>query len=481
MHEDRYANKWLVFATVACGSVMSQIDTTVVNLALPTLRQTFGIELAEVEWVVLIYLLVITSLVLVVGRLADLIGRTRLYNLGFVVFTVGSVLCGLSPNIGGLIAFRAVQAVGAAMITSSSAAILLDAFPLRQRGQVMGLNGGLFSVGAMIGPPIGGLLLTYVGWRAIFLVNVPVGILGMTMAFRVLPRQPGRKDVRFDGLGAVLVSVGVAALMLAVSVGQNEGWTPLVISLVVIAPVLLASFIGWQLVTTAPLLRLALLRTPGFPNALLTLMLMVVGVSSNVFLLPFFFVTIQTRSAAQAGVLLLTLSITGFIIQPLSGVIADRFEERYVASTACVLAVAGFWLLSRLSIGSTTLYVVLALVVMSAGQGLFWTPNSTAAYRYIPGAERGIAVGTFSFVRSFGLAAGTALAASVWTLRRTAAGQALGLPAASPQASVAGLHDTFLILGGLMLVALLASLIRPSRPDVPAPGAEAAVTVVPQS
>src|SRR5581483_6056464 len=248
-------NKWLVFATVACGSFMATMDLSVVNLALPSLRQSFHIELADVEWVVLTYLMVITSLLLTMGRLADLVGRARLYNLGFVVFTAGSILCGLSPTVLALILFRVVQAVGASMLISSATAVLLDAFPASQRGQVMGLNGTIFSAGAMVGPTLGGLLLTYFGWRSIFLVNVPVGIVGMILAFRVLPREQPMRGVKFDVAGSVLCALAIIFLLLAINEGQQLGWAPLVLGLSLAALVFIAAVVARELKAPEPLLR----------------------------------------------------------------------------------------------------------------------------------------------------------------------------------------------------------------------------------
>ncbi|MGH2365175.1 MAG: MFS transporter, partial [Chloroflexota bacterium] len=206
----RAPNKWWVFVTVSCGSLMASIDVSVVNLALPALQSQYHISLAQVEWVVLSYLLVLTSLLLTMGRLADVLGRGRLYSWGFIAFTVGSVLCGAAPSVPVLIGFRALQAVGSSMLISSSTAILLDAFPANQRGQALGLTSTVFALGSMIGPTLGGALLTWFGWRSIFYVNVPVGLLGMSLAFALLPRQPGRREGRFDLAGSALVGLSIA-------------------------------------------------------------------------------------------------------------------------------------------------------------------------------------------------------------------------------------------------------------------------------
>jgi EmrB/QacA subfamily drug resistance transporter len=466
--EPRYAHKWRVFATVACGSFMATIDLSVVNLALPNLRQTFGIDLAQVEWVVLTYLLVVTSLLLTMGRLADLMGRTRLYNLGFVVFTVGSILCGAAPTILALILFRAIQAVGASMLISSATAVLLDAFPASQRGQVMGLNGTIFSAGAMVGPSLGGALLTYFGWRAIFLVNVPVGLLGMVLAFRFLPRQQGQRGVKYDVLGSVLVGAAIVSLLLAINQGQQQGWTLLVKGFAALAIALGAAFVVRQMTAEAPLLRLGLFRTPGFTNALLAQSFSSLSNASNLFLLPFFLVSIQGRTEAQAGAILIASSLTSFLVQPVGGWLADHFEIRYVASGGLAIVILGYWLYSGVDASWSSLDVVWRLIVMSIGYGTFMSPNAAAAYRYVAGRERGLAVGAMGFIRNLGFTIGTAIAGSVWTLRRAADAQSLGIDPASKQAGVAGLHDTFLIVAVLIVLALLCSIARPkARPEAP--------------
>ena len=462
MPDQQYADKWRVFATVACGSLMSTIDLTAVNLALPSLRDTFGIDLARVEWVVLAYLVVITSLLLTMGKLADVVGRTRLYNIGFVVFTAGSILCGASPNLIALIVARVVQAVGASMLISSATAVLLDAFPANQRGQVMGLNGTIFSAGSLIGPSLGGVLLTYFGWRAIFFVNVPVGIVGMTFAFLFLPRSRGTREGQFDVPGAALIGLTIVALLLAINIGQQIGWTLLVNGLVVAFLVLLAAFIWREGSARHPLLRFGLFRTPGFTNAVIAQSLVTLGNSSNLLLMPFFLVSLQGRPEAEAGTILVASSITSFLVQPVGGWLADRLEVRYVASGGLVIVMAGYLLYSGVRADWSVPDVIVRMVLMSVGFGLFMSPNAAAAYRYVSSAERGLAVGTMGFVRNLGFTVGTAMAGSIWTLRTAANAQALGLDTGDPRAGIAGLHDTFLIILVLMALALLASAARPT-------------------
>jgi EmrB/QacA subfamily drug resistance transporter len=390
-----------------------------------------------------------------------LVGRARLYNLGFVVFTAGSILCGASPSILALIFFRVVQAVGAAMLISAATAVLLDAFPASQRGQIMGLNGTIFSAGAMVGPTLGGVLLTYFGWRAIFFVNVPVGVLGMALAFWVLPRQAGQRGVRFDIPGAVLVGAAIIFLLLTINTGQQSGWTAQVIGLAALALALTAAFIVREATAREPLLRFGLFRVPGFTNALIAQSMVSLANSSNLLLLPFFLVSLQGRPEAEAGLILLASSMTSFLVQPVGGWLADHVEVRYVASCGLGIALLGYWLYSQVDPTWSPLDIVWRLVVMTVGFGMFLSPNATAAYRYVAATERGLAVGTMGFTRNLGFTVGTAVAGSVWTLRRAADASALGIDAGSLRAGIAGLHDTFLIVGGFIVVALLCSIARP--------------------
>ncbi len=463
--DPQFTRKWLVFATVGIGSLMSSIDNSVVNLALPSLRDVFHVDLGQVEWVVLTYLLINTSLVLTFGRLADMVGRTRLYNLGFIIFTVASALCGAAPGLIPLVAFRGIQAIGASMITCSATAILLDAFPRRQRGQVMGLQGATFAAGNMIGPSLGGFLLTFLGWRSIFLINVPIGIVGMIFAFRFLPRQYGQRGVRFDLPGSILVGLAIAFLLLALNQGQELGLVNSVIVLGCLAIVAGAAFIVRELRAEAPLLRLSILRTAGLSNALLAQAMSTMAYASNLFLLPFFLVSIQGRPAAQAGLILLAASLTSSIMSPVGGWLADRVDPRFVSSTGLSIMLIAFFLYSGVDASWTPFDMVIRLVLMSIGSGLFNSPNASSAYRYVHPADRGLVAGTMSFVRNGAYTSGTAIAASIWTIRRAADSQSLNLPVTSSQAGIAGLHDTFIFVAALILVALVASLMKPKGGD----------------
>ena len=242
---DLASRKWWALLGIGMGMLMSTLDASIVNVSLPTLVRALNTDFATVQWVVLSYLLVITTLMLSVARLGDMLGKKKLYNIGLVIFTIGSLLCGLAPTVGWLIAFRAVQGVGAVMLTALGTAIITEVFPPEERGRALGIGGGIVAVGIALGPTVGGLLIGTIGWRSVFLVNVPIGILAAFIVHRVIPtlaRDEAAK--RFDIVGAAIMFVTVGSYALGMTLGQDMGFsTPLVLGLLATAVVGLLLFV----------------------------------------------------------------------------------------------------------------------------------------------------------------------------------------------------------------------------------------------
>ncbi|NJL34569.1 MAG: MFS transporter [Chloroflexaceae bacterium] len=224
MQEGDYSKKWQVLGAVSMGIFLSTIDGSIVNLALPTLIRDLNTNFAAVNWVLLIYLLMLTTLMPVVGRIADIIGKKRIYTFGFMVFIIGSALCGLAGNVWLLVGFRVIQAIGAAMILALGPAILTDAFPPSERGRALGWVGLAVSLGIVTGPALGGLIIQYFSWHWIFYVNVPVGLVGIYIVTRVLSEDAPKGGQHFDYAGAATLFFGLLALLLALTMGQQLGF-----------------------------------------------------------------------------------------------------------------------------------------------------------------------------------------------------------------------------------------------------------------
>ena len=282
-----YSRKWYVMAAVGMGIILATIDGSIVNVALPTLVRAFDTGFAAVQWVVLAYLLTVTTLMLSVGRLGDMIGKKPLYVAGFVIFTLGSVLCGLSPTIGWLIGFRILQAIGAALLMALGMAIVTEAFPPSERGKALGISGSMVSIGIVLGPVLGGLIFGALSWHWIFYVNLPVGIVGTWMVLHFVParRPPGGQ--RFDWVGAMLLFGSLMALLLAMSLGQEGGFgQPAVLLLATAWLVLLIFFLLVEWKSPQPMIDLGLFRNRLFNVNLLTGFATFISMSGTIILIP---------------------------------------------------------------------------------------------------------------------------------------------------------------------------------------------------
>src|SRR5215471_1981951 len=240
-----HANKWAVLAILAIGIFMATLDSSIVNISLPNIARYFGVPLnGAVEWVIIAYLVVIAGVLLTTGRLADMIGRKPIWIAGLVIFTTGSAICGASISLGMLIAARALQGLGGAFIMAVSPAMLTNAFPPNERGRALGLNAVIVAIGVSVGPTLGGLITQHFTWRWIFYVNIPFGIIGVIATLRVLTERVHRNPGRFDPLGAVLLGVGLVALTLGLSFGQEWGWnSPLMLSTLVVSILAIATLV----------------------------------------------------------------------------------------------------------------------------------------------------------------------------------------------------------------------------------------------
>jgi len=463
--------KWRILSTVSLGSLMATLDGSIVNIALPRIQADFGIDLTTVEWVVVAYLLVVGSLLLPVGRLGEVLTFKRVYLAGFIVFTIASVCCGAAPNEAVLIAFRAVQATGAAMIMAMGPAIVARTFPANERGRALGLNGVSVSIGLSLGPALGGLLTQVATWRAIFLINAPIGLLAIAWAARVLPVEAPGRGQSFDLRGAALSGAALFALLLVLSEGQSWGWaSPASIALLA---AFLALGIGFLIVERAslqPMIDLALFRIRPFAAGLASVVVAFSGLFTATFLLPFLLQQGSGFSPIETGLLLTPVPISMAIVAPFSGAASDRFGPRALASTGMAVMALGLLSLTQLPADFALPDLVWRLVVLGVGQGLFMSPNSSAVLGSVPRPRIGTASGTLAQMRVTGQALGIALSAAIVATRLPVhladlAGGASG-DALQREALGGAIHDAFVVAAAVCGIGIVTSLVRGSnRPD----------------
>ena len=457
-----YSYKWYVMAAVGMGVFLATIDGSIVNVALPTLERAYNTTFPIVQWVVLAYLLTVTTLMLSVGRVADMIGKKNIYASGFVIFTLGSVLCGLAPSVYWLVGFRVLQAVGAAMIMALGTAIITEAFPSSERGTALGISGSIVSLGIVIGPTLGGLLIQALSWHWIFFVNLPVGILGTWMALRYVPAVlPGARQ-RFDFIGALLLFISLLSLLLGLTVGQNRGFgDPAVLGLLAIFAGGLAVFIRTELRQDQPMIDLRLFQNRTFSTNLTTAVLVFVCIAGTFILMPFYLENVLGYDPRQTGLMLAVVPVMLGISAPLSGMISDRVGTPIISTLGLGILLVGYLAVSTLSTQTTTLGYLLRFVPIGLGIGIFQSPNNSAIMGTAPRERLGIASGILAVSRTLGQTAGIAILGAIWSsLALSYAGGWIpgGATQAAPAIQVAALQATLLVASGIIAVALVINL-----------------------
>jgi EmrB/QacA subfamily drug resistance transporter len=469
---DAYDHKWPTMAAIVMGIFLATIDGSIVNVALPTLVKRLETDFAMIQWVVLGYLLTVTTLMLGIGRLGDMIGKKKLYVAGFVVFTAGSVLCGLSPTVQWLIGFRVVQAVGAALIMALGMAIITEAFPPSERGKALGISGAAVSVGIVIGPSLGGLIISQLSWRWIFLVNLPVGILGTLMVLRFVRVGPAVGGQRFDFGGALTLFISLLCLLLGLTLGQQGSFFRVdVAGLLVASLILLGLFITIERRVTQPIIDLRFFRHPLFTINLANAFFAFVAVSGVVILLPFYLENIRHYPIFTVGLMLCIVPVTLGITSPISGILSDRFGTQVIATIGLVIVLGSYLLASTLDENTTTWGYILRLAPLGLGMGIFQSPNNSAIMGSVPPRALGVASSITNLSRTLGQTVGTAVLGAFWagrTFFHDGAVLSEGATAASSSAQVAGLQETFWVAAGLMVLAILFSFCK--RFFRPAPG-----------
>jgi EmrB/QacA subfamily drug resistance transporter len=373
-----HANKWAVLGLVAVGTFMTTLDTSIVNISLPSIARTFHTPFGgAVEWVIIAYLVVIAATLLTFGRASDLIGRTPVWRAGLVCFTLGSALCGAAASLPWLVAARAFQGLGGALLFAPSMAIITDAFPAAERGLALGLTTVVAALGVSAGPTLGGLITEQVSWRWIFYLNVPLGMLALLGTWLILDNAGRRVPQPLDPVGAGLLALGFATLMVGLSFGQAWGWTSArLLTCLAVGVVVLIATAAVERRGRHPTIDLTLLHNCILSSALLSLTLAMLALFAVSFLLPFYFEALRGFSIVTSGVLLTPLPLTIAVVAPVSGRLADRIGSRGLAAGGLAIACLGLFLLAGLDVHSSTWEIIWRLAITGLGQGLFQSPSA---------------------------------------------------------------------------------------------------------
>ena len=458
-------SRWLVLVAASLGTFLATVTATSINVALPSLEANLGASFSLVQWVVLAYLLTTSVLLPIVGRAADTFGKKRLFLLGYAVYTLGALLCGVSGTIGWLIGFRAFQGLGSALLTALSFAIVTDVFPDKERGKALGVAGAMLSSGVVIGPTLGGFLVSALSWHWVFFAGAPVGLLGALLALRFVPADRPTRGSRFDLAGAGVLLTALLSLLLALTLGQERGFAaPLILGLFAASALALGGFIRLELHTPEPLLDLRLFRHTDLSIGLVSGLATFIAISGTIFLMPFYLENVLGYAPREVGLLMAVVPIVLVVIAPISGALSDRFGARPITVLGLVLVLVGYLAVGTLDEHVSALGYVLRFLPIGLGMATFQSPNNSAVMGSVSRAHSGTVGGLLSFTRTFGQTAGIAVLGALWAARS-------GGVEANPAAQVAGLNSVF-TLNQAMIASALAlcvwDLVRRSR-RAPAP------------
>jgi EmrB/QacA subfamily drug resistance transporter len=383
------AGGWgLPLFTLILGTFMAMLDSTIVNVAIPTMIGRFGSSPDQVQWVITAFLLVLGVVVPVTGWLGDRFGLTRMYVVSLVIFTLGSALCGLSPSLSVLVLFRVVQGVGGGLMAPLTMAMVYRLVPRERIGTAMGIYGITYAAAPAIGPTLGGYLVEFVNWRSIFFVNVPIGVITVALALAVLPPFPTGRPRPLDRLGFAASGAGLGLLLLAISEGQVWGWRSEAVVLLIMAGLwLLALFVLVELQVDNPLLDLRLFSYRVFALSIGVVVIASVTLYAANFFVPLFMQSIQGRGAYPTGLTLLPAGLFMAVCMPLAGRVYDAVGARWPVLAGMVGVATAMWLLTRLQYPTPDGSIVLWMVVLNAALGVAWMPAATAGLSVVPTSE----------------------------------------------------------------------------------------------
>ena len=465
--ERRYRN--IAIVIVMLGVSMSGIDTSAVVLGLPRMTLDLNCPLINMVWVIMAYLLVITILGTQVGRLGDMFGRVRMYNLGFASFTIGSLLCGLSASGPQLIGFRAVQGLGGALIYSNSGAIIADTFPQNERGKAYGITGTGYSLGAILGILVGGAFVTFLSWRYIFFINLPIGVVATTVGFLMLKERSPRVKAKFDIGGMTILGASLFFLLFGLTNITGSGVAPEYVAEVVVGLALLPAFVAYERWYSSPLLDLSLLKQRVLTASIFAAFLQSLASFAVLFLVVMYLQGVRGMAPWNASLLLVPGYILGGMVAPFSGRLSDRMGARVVASTGLALQACGFLVYLTLGLTTSTYVVVLGAVLNGAGSSTFFPANNSAVMASAPSRSYGVVSGllrTFSNIGMVCSFAAALLVASLSMTRQLAFQIFLGtgfqspLPPQLSSAFMNGMHAALAGSISVIIVALVLSILR---------------------
>lgn len=466
--------KWITLSNTTIGTLMASLDRNIVLIALPTIALDLHTSFFTLVWIVLVYWLVTASVLLNFGRLSDMFGRVKLYNMGFALFTLGSGLCSISQSGEQLILFRIIQALGAAFLFSNSAAIITDTFAENERAKALGLNQTSIVVGSVIGLVLGGFLTSYLGWRSIFWVNLPIGIFATIWSYAKLRELGVIRKEKIDWLGNTTFAGGLSMILLGITLATFKIINPYEIFLSIIGGLsLLVLFIIIEKKVSRPMFDLSLFKIRLFTGGNIAIFLNALARGAFTLIMSFYLQGPSMKlNSLDAGIYLIPVSIALAVFAPVSGWLYDKYKLRFFTSTGLLVSALGFFILTRIGITTSFYEVVMPLVMIGAGMGIFASPNRASIMTSVPSSRRGVSAGistTFVMVgNSFSIGLVFLIMTNIiplHTVEQLFSGSfqpSSSVPISNPIVNkfISSIHFVFFVSAIMMLASIIPSVIR---------------------
>ena len=444
--------KWTIFIIIISATFMSSLDGSIVNVALPKMAEALGVTTSKIELVVTSYLVVISAIILIFGRLGDMFGKTTVFKIGLSLFTFGSLLCGITTSFNVLILARVVQAIGAAGTMANNQGIVTEVFPQNERGKALGLIGTAVALGSLIGPGAGGFIVGAFSWKFIFLINVPIGIVALFYSFKLLPKSSKKSDDKIDIFGAILFIFTIIPLFISLNEGLNLGFTsPIILAGFIVAAICFVSFIIVEKKMNSPLIDFDIFKNKLFSISLFCGFISFMAIFCHNIILPFYLQNLMNFSPQKSGMILMTYPLVLMVVGPISGSLSDKIGSEILTFIGLVLTSIGLFLMGTLNDNSKVLIMVIFIGIMSAGMSIFQSPNNSLIMSTVSKNKLGIAGSINALVRNVGMSCGIALST---TLLYTKMSSKIGYRVTD---YVVGRNDAFLY--GMKWVYVVAGLV----------------------
>ncbi len=407
-------NNWIILAIVVMSPFMACLDSSIINVALPVMAKDFSTSMAGIQQIVTTYLIVISATILIFGRLGDIKGKTSVFKYGFIIFVLGSLLCGISTTLNFLTFSRIVQGIGAAMTMSTSQGIITHTFPKNERGRALGISGTFVALGTLLGPPLGGLIISVVSWEYIFLINVPIGTVAFIAAMKYLPKDKITTKQTLDYNGAILFLICIVSLFLGLLKGQKIGYNHITIILsFIIALVSFIVFIILESKIKNPLVDLSIFKNRVFSINVFCAFLSFVGISCINIIQPFYLQDVLELSPGTTGFIMMGYPIVLTIIAPLSGYLADKIGSKILTLSGLLVSAIGLFAMTTLNEQSSFLIIISVISIVALGNGIFQSPNNTLVMSSVEKSKLGIAGGINALIRNLGFVFGVSFSTTV--------------------------------------------------------------------